>query len=149
MLPSLISWRKKPWLPSSLARMDEEMNQFLGEVWGENGDASMNLHPTIDLVEKETEFEATVDLPGMKPEEFEVEFRNGALCIHGERREEKEEKEDTFHRIERSHGEFRRVLPVPGPVDEESMEAEFSNGVLKIVLPKSESATSRYIKVKT
>ena len=69
-----------------------------------------------DTNEKEDKFEVTVDLPGLKPEEVEVEFKGDSLWITGERKEEKEKKDKTYHRVERSYGEFRRVLPLPSAV---------------------------------
>ena len=105
--------------------------------------------PKLDLVESEGAFEVTVDLPGMKPEEVNVELKNGQLWITGEMKEEKEEEGKTYHRIERHVGEFRRVLPLPTAVKEEEIEAKFTEGVLKITVPKSEEAKTKHIEVKT
>ena len=104
--------------------------------------------PTIDLVETESQFEVPVDLPGLKPEEVNVELKNGELWISGKREEEKEEQGKTFHRFERRHGEFRRVLTLPSAISEEKIDARFENGVLKISIPKSEEAQTKHIEVK-
>ncbi len=91
----------------------------------------------------------TIDLPGLKPEEVKVEFKSGALWVTGERKEEKEEKDNTYHRFERSYGEFRRVLPLPSEVKEEAIEAKFTDGVLKVSVPKAEEVKSKHIEVKS
>lgn len=103
--------------------------------------------PQVDVTETETHYEVKVDLPGLKPEEVKVELRNGDLWISGERKEEKEEEGKTFHRIERRHGEFRRVLPLPAEVAQEKIEARVENGVLSVTIPKTEAAPAKKIEV--
>jgi hypothetical protein len=77
----------------------------------------------------------TVELPGMKAEDVKVEFREGSLWITGEKKELKEEKGKTFHRVEGRSGIFRQILPLPGEVKEQEVDARFADGVLKITLP--------------
>ena len=157
MLGSLVPRRERSLLPTSdrfgrmLGRMEEEMEDLVERFWG--GDAGWlagrpSFLPTVDLVETENQFEATVDLPGLKPEEVVVELKNGDLWISGKREEEKEEKGKTYHRVERRHGEFRRVLSLPSTIKEENIEAKFENGVLRIIVPKSEEAKTKQIEVK-
>jgi HSP20 family protein len=129
--------------------MEGEMEDLLDRFWtSEEGPLARRFLPTVDLVEAENQFEVTVDLPGLKPEEVEVELKNGDLWIAGKREEEEEEKGKTYHRIERRHGEFRRVLPLPATIDAEKIEARFDNGVLKIIVPKTEEAKAKHIEVK-
>ena len=71
------------------------------------------------------------------------------MWITGEVEEEREEEGKTYHRLERRHGEFQRVLPLPENVDEECIEASFRDGVLTIVVPKTEEARPKHIEVKT
>jgi HSP20 family protein len=103
----------------------------------------------VNVAETETAYEVTLELPGMKPEEFKVELKDRDLWITGEKKEEKEEKGKTFHRIERSYGEFRRVIPLPGEVAEEKIAAEYKEGVLHILVPKTEKAKPRRVEVKS
>jgi len=138
-------------LPRPFARVEREfenlMERIMGsdegrwQVWG-------GFTPTFNLAETEAGFEVTMELAGMKPEEFKVEVKNGELWVTGEKKEEKEEKGKTFHRIERTYGEFRRVIPLPGTVNEEKIEAEYKAGVLKVFVPKTEAAKPRHIEVK-
>lgn len=148
MLREMIPFVERPPLfPTSLARFEREMEglmENLTERWG----GLKGFEPRMNLAETEKEFEVTVELPGLKPEEVRVEVNNGELWISGETKEEKEEKGKTWHRVERRYGEFRRVLPLTTAVEEAKVEAKFENGVLKVVLPKTEAAKPRHIEVK-
>ena len=157
MLRSLVPWRERPSLPATgrftgmFDQMENEMRDLMEGFWGTDGGqlARVGFLPSVDFVEGENDFTVTVDLPGLKPEEVKVEFKGGSLWITGERREEKEEKEKTYHRIERSYGEFRRVLPLPSAVKDGEIEARFTDGVLKVVVPKAEEAKTTHIEVKS
>jgi HSP20 family protein len=104
--------------------------------------------PEANIAETEKAIEVTVELPGMKPEEVKVELREGVLWITGEKKEEKEEKGRTFHRIERRTGEFRRAFTLPVEVEEGKVVAKFEGGVLHITLPKAEKVAPKRIEVK-
>jgi HSP20 family protein len=150
MLRSLIPWRE---MPRSISRFEDEMERMMEDFLGRResllgGEIATNFVPTTNVAENENELEVTIDLPGLKPEEVNLELREGALWITGERKEEREEKEKTFHRMERRYGAFRRVIPLPGAVDEDKVSAEFHHGVLTVKLPKSEAAKPRHIEVK-
>lgn len=156
MLRSLIPRRERSLLPATdrfvglFDRMEREMQDLMEGPWGsDGGQLAMNFVPSVDLVEGENEFTVTVDLPGLKPEEVKVEFKGGSLWITGERKEEKEEKEKTYHHIERRYGQFRRVLPLPSSVKEGEIEAKFTDGTLKVSVPKVEEAKAKLIEVKS
>jgi HSP20 family protein len=104
--------------------------------------------PLCNLAETENLYEVTVELPGMKPEEFNVELRHGELWITGERKEEKEEKGKTWHRMERRYGEFRRVFRLPLAVEEEKVIAEYKEGILRVTVPKVAEAKPKRVEVK-
>ncbi len=157
MLGSLVPWRERSLLPTTdrfsrmMNRMEGEMEDLMERFSGGDGGwltTTPSFLPTIDLVETKNQFQVTVDLPGLKPEEVKVELKNGELWISGKREEEKEEKGKTYHRIERRHGEFRRVLLLPSTISEEKIDAKFENGVLKITVPKSEEVKTKHIEVK-
>jgi HSP20 family protein len=158
MIGSLIPRRERTLFPTTdrftgmMSRFEDEMEDLMDRFWGgERGwlTEKPGFVPTVDLVESENEFAVTVDLPGLKPEEVNVELKNGNLWITGKREEEKEEKGKTYHRVERRHGEFRRILPFTTPIEEEKIEAKFENGVLKITVPKGEEAKTKHIEVKS
>src|SRR6185295_19542829 len=104
--------------------------------------------PEANIVETDKAIEVTVELPGIKPEEVKVEIKENALWITGEKKEEKEEKGKTFHRVERRVGMFRRVFQLPVEVMEEKVDAKFEEGVLKITLPKAERVAPKRIENK-
>jgi len=150
MLRSLIPWRDT--LPRSISRFEDEMERTMEDFFGRRelgGEIATSFVPTTNLTENDNELEVTIDLPGLKPEEVNLELREGALWITGERKEEQEEKDKTFHRMERRYGAFRRVIPLPAAVDEEKVAAEFHHGVLTVKLPKAEAVKPRHIEVKT
>ena len=105
--------------------------------------------PRVNVAETESEYEVTVDLPGVNPADVAVEHKAGELWISGERKEEKEEKGKFFHHIERSMGKFHRVIPLVADVDADKIEAVYKDGVLRITVPKAEAARPRRIEVTT
>ncbi|MGE0755553.1 MAG: Hsp20/alpha crystallin family protein [Pirellulaceae bacterium] len=123
----------------------ELMERFFdeGSGWG----VGTRFLPPVDVAETPEAIEVSVELPGMKPEEVHVEMKEGRLYISGEKKEEREEKGKTYHRVERRVGEFHRVLSMPANVDETKVEATFEKGVLKVTLSKTEEAKSKTIPV--
>ncbi len=148
MLPSIVPWRQR--IPSTFSRFGEDMEELMERFFDQagNGWNVGDFNPSVNLAETEKGFEITAELPGLKPEEVNVEIREGNLWISGEKTEEKEEKGKTFHKIERRTGEFRRVIPFTVPVNEGKVDAVFEHGILKITVPKSEEVKTTKIKVK-
>jgi HSP20 family protein len=105
--------------------------------------------PQANLVETPAAYEVTAELPGMKPEEFSVELKDGALWITGEKQEEHKTEGKTFHRVERRSGKFQRMFELPAAVKEDAILAEFKEGVLKVTVPKAEEVKPKPIAVKT
>ena len=143
-----------PWAARVPRLLDFEMDfpKWMTEVLGpEMAGLGTNgkFLPEANLAETDKAVEVTVELPGMKPEEVKVEIKGEQLWITGEKKEEKEEKGKTFHRIERRAGMFRRVLPLPVEVKEQAVDARFAEGVLKITLPKAERVAPKQIEIKT
>ncbi len=133
-----------------LATLREEMEDLFARFWGDGGDGWFtNLAPSVDLAETAQAVEARLDLPGMKPEEIEIQIRGNVLTVSGERKEEEEEKGKTFHRIERRTGSFSRSVTLPSTVNEDEVAAEYRDGVLIVTMPKSEEAKAHKIPIKT
>ncbi len=141
-----------PWtrFPRNIAELETEFPKWMTEFFTpETGMfGKFDFLPEVNVAETEKAVEVTMELPGMKPEEVKVEILEGRLWITGEKKEEKEEKGKTFHRIERRAGQFRRVLPLPTKVEAERVEAQMNEGVLKIVLPKAAEVRPKAIPVK-
>jgi len=106
-----------------------------------------DLVPSVDQSEDDKAYHVSVELPGMEKSDVDVSFADGMLTISGEKKEEKEEKDKDFYRQERSYGAFRRVLAMPGAVDEAKIQASFKNGVLSIELPKTKEAQNQVKKI--
>jgi HSP20 family protein len=103
--------------------------------------------PRVDIMETEDEFVIKAEIPEVKKEDVKVTVENGILMLHGERKQEKEEKGKTFHRIERHYGAFNRSFTLPETVDQESIKANFKDGMLSIKLQKSKEARPKAIDV--
>jgi len=105
--------------------------------------------PAVDLKENEGEFVLKADLPGVKKENLSVEVTPEAITLKGETGEEKEQKKEGYYCCERSWGSFERTIPLPAEVKADKAKAKFADGVLEIVVPKTEAAkASQPVKVK-
>lgn len=106
--------------------------------------------PRLDLSETNDALEVKTDLPGYKPEEIQLQVRDGHLTISGHHTEEKreEDKDKRFHRVERSTGSFSRSVWLPAPVDDAKIDAQLKDGVLTILLPKTAEAKRKTIPVR-
>ena len=103
--------------------------------------------PPVDIVEEKDRILMTAELPGFKENEIEIQMEGGVLTLRGERKSETEKEGRTFHRMERSYGQFVRSFTLPNNVDRERIKANFANGLLEIELPKLEEAKPRQIKI--
>lgn len=150
-LPMRIARRLQPWFGHDpLSTLREEVDDLFGRFLPEEGKdwwAGAFL-PSLDMSESPEAIELLMDLPGMKPEEVTIEIRGNMLRISGERKEEKEENEKSYHRVERRTGSFSRTVMLPCAVNENEVKAEFDKGVLEITLPKAETARTHKIEVK-
>jgi HSP20 family protein len=136
------------WIGRDLVRaLQDELDQVLSRM-SESWTGEAVAVPSVDLSETDSEVQLMVDVPGMKPEEIDIEVTARTLRIRGEHKEEKEETGRTFHRIERRGGSIFRSVELPCAVKEDRVAAEYKNGVLKVTLPKSEEAKSHKIKIK-
>jgi HSP20 family protein len=125
--------------------VDQLMSRFFS---GSQEHPVVGWTPRANLAETEEGYDVSLDLPGLKPEDFNVELRHGDLWISGQRHEEHEATGKTWHRVERHFGQFRRVIRLGDDVNPEGVNAEYKDGVLRVHVPKSETARSRKIEVK-
>ena len=96
--------------------------------------------PSIDVAETDTEYKVTAELPGLEEKDVELTLRDNALTISGEKRDEREDRGEGRYYAERFVGRFSRTLPLPEEVDADKVAAAFKNGVLTVVMPKSQQA---------
>jgi HSP20 family protein len=137
------------WTPVLFEDLGKEMNRLLSHLGDAENGESRSFAPRIDIAETDKSYEVSLDLPGMKSDDFNIEFKDGQLWISGERKQQAEEKGKTFHRVERYHGQFRRVITLGTDVDAEKVEATYRDGVLKLHVPKVASVQPRRINVKS
>jgi HSP20 family protein len=136
------------WEPfRDIARLQEEMNRVFDDRLYRAGE-SVGWTPPCDIYEDEEGVSLRFELAGVDPKDVDVRFENGVLTVKGERKLEREDTRENYHRIERSYGTFTRSFSLPGSVDAEKIRAESKNGVLTIVLPKKAEAKPRAIQVK-
>ena len=139
------------WEPfREFGRLNEEVDRLFSSLWlrTERGtDEGSVWLPAIDLYEDNGQVVVKAELPGVRKEDLSISLTDDALTIKGERRHEKEEKDEHYYRLEGSYGSFQRVLTLPKPVKAEAVNAEFKDGVLKITFPKAEEAKTRQIKI--
>jgi HSP20 family protein len=145
------------WNPfRELDEVQNRLSKFFGGFpafpvrFPKNGDTLKlpDWSPLVDVTEDDHEYLFKVDLPEMKKDDVKVTIENGILYISGERKTEKEEKKQKFHRLERFFGTFERSFTVPEDADATKITAEFKDGVLQVHLPKSPAAKPKPIEVK-
>jgi len=144
---ALKSWFGRDPFRDLQTEMDHMLSRFSERWIGADG-LPEAWNPSLDLSETDTEVQIMMDAPGMKPEEIDIEVTGNMLRIHGEHKEEKEEKARTFHRVERRMGSFSRMVELPCDVIEDKVAAEFKDGVLRVTLPKAEAAKTHRVAVK-
>ncbi len=142
------------WDPfRELLDMRDRVDRLFKEAFGRSGFeedivASTGAYwPAVDVYEDDNSIAVTAELPGMKLEDIKVEVKNHVLSIKGEKKMEKELKEDNFHRMERVYGSFQRSFTLPANVEHEKVKATYKDGVLKIVIPKKEEAKPKEIPI--
>lgn len=106
------------------------------------------LRPAADLIDEGTSYRLSVELPGLKQDDIDVEYRDGTLTIAGEKKEESESKGNGCILSERHYGSFRRQLSLPSDVDPEGINADFKDGVLTLSLKKDDDAATKPRKIK-
>jgi HSP20 family protein len=109
--------------------------------------AASSFAPAVDVYEDEHTVRLKIEVPGIDENDIDVRLENNTLTVHGERKIEKEEKEENYRRVERQYGSFTRSFTLPTTVDSEKVSANYDKGVLQIALPKKAEAKPKQIKV--
>ena len=135
-----------------LNTLQERVNRLFHESFSssEGRDESLatsNFAPAVDVYEDEHSVTLKIEVPGIEEKDIDVRIENNTLTVHGERKFEKEEKEENFRRVERQYGSFTRSFTLPTTVDAEKVSATYDKGILKISLAKKAEAKPKQIKV--
>src|SRR5215204_4494859 len=135
-----------------LRTLQEEVNRLfstnLTRGFGEEGIGRGAWSPSVDIYENKDHIVLEAELPGMNREDFDLTVENNVITLRGERRFEKKEDTDNYHRVERAYGSFTRSFTLPNTVSGEGASADYRNGVLRVTLPKREETKARRIEVK-
>jgi HSP20 family protein len=127
------------------------MNRFFPQSYSPEGPeealTTTRLAPPVDIYEDEHKITLKIEVPGIDEKDIDVRIQGNTLTVHGERKLEKEEKEENFRRVERQYGAFTRSFTLPGSVDLGQVSADYDKGVLKINLAKKAEAKPKQIKV--
>jgi HSP20 family protein len=136
------------WEPfRDIARLQEEMARLFEDRRFGAGE-SVGWTPACDVYEDEEAVTLRFELAGVEGKDVDVRFENGVLTLRGERKLEKEERRENYHRLELGYGTFTRSFSLPGTLDAERIRAEAKNGILTVTLPKRAEAKPRAIQVK-
>jgi HSP20 family protein len=141
----------QPFGVPMLGDLTSDMDQLMQRLWGERGAPTRgeNFLPGLDISETDQSYEVSIDLPGVKPEDVRVELNENQLVISGQRQATAKREDQHYHRIERTYGEFRRVVSLPTPVERKEIEANYEDGVLHIHLPKTPEVQPHRIEIKS
>jgi HSP20 family protein len=132
-----------------IRNLQEEMNRLFNTFRSFDDDLITGAWtPSVDIYENKDQVVIEAELPGMKPEDVNISIENNVLTIQGERKFEKQEESDNYHRIERRYGSFTRSFTLPPTVNPDEVKAEFDNGLLRVTLAKREEAKPRRIEIK-
>ena len=139
------------WDPfRELYSLQNRLNRLAEEQYGGGREESLTAGafvPPVDIYEDEHSVQLKLEVPGIDEKDLDVKVENNTLTITGERKFEKEEKEENFRRVERRYGSFTRSFTLPNTVSTEDIHASYENGVLKIQLAKRAEAKPKQIKV--
>ena len=145
------------WDPfRELTTLQERMNRLFQDTWsgpgtmssrGEESLAEGSFIPPVDVYEDEHSVVLKMEVPGIEQKDIDIRIENNILTVRGERKFEKEEKQENFQRVERRYGSFSRAFTLPPSMDTENVKADYEHGVLKVTLAKKAEAKPKQIKV--
>ena len=141
------------WDPfREISTLQERMNRLFSEMARRSPVAEEEMIqgawiPPVDIFETGDSIVIKAELPGISKEDITLEVKENTLTIKGEKKFEKDVKEESYHRVERSYGAFQRAFSLPGTVQQDKVKAKFRDGILEITIPKAEEAKPKQIKV--
>jgi HSP20 family protein len=139
------------WEPfREFSTLQDRMNRLFRDSFSEGQEEALTTSrfaPAVDVYEDEHNITLKIEVPGIDEKDIDVRLENNTLTVHGERKFEKDEKEENYRRVERQYGSFTRSFTLPTTVDAESISANYDKGILKIKLVKKAEAKPKQIKV--
>jgi HSP20 family protein len=138
----------EPFGEFGLLRGRNPFARLFGDLWDERHLAGLRWSPAVDVAENNASYAITVELPGAKREDVSVEVHGDVIEVRGEKRSEREEKDERRHVIERSYGSFSRSFSLPANADAGRIAASFKEGVLTIEIPKTQESKPKQVDIK-
>lgn len=151
-MKSLIPWKKRD---REIVNMRKDFDNLFDRFFNEPAFSipklfsEKNWYPNVDVSEGKKDIIVKAEIPGVDKEGIDISLDGRLLTINGEKKHEKEESDEHFHRVESSFGFYKRTIELPAEVDESKVDAKYKNGVLKIRLKKAKEIEAKRIKIKT
>jgi HSP20 family protein len=144
---AIVRWEPFRDLVSAQRDFDRFFRGAFSPLTGETELSTRSWAPPVDIYETEDAIVLKAELPGVDPKDVEVRVEDNTLYLKGERKFEKEVKEQNYHRVERSYGSFARSFSLPNSISTDKVKAEFKDGLLTLTMPKREEAKPKTIKI--
>lgn len=141
-----VRWTANPEMKNLQSQINRILEPFARVAFGDEDLVSGTWVPPVDVAEAQDKILVRAEVPGMRQEDISIEFENGLLTLRGERKLEKNDGV-TWHRVERTYGNFSRSFTLPRTVDAERITANYRDGILEITVPKREEAKPKQIKI--
>ena len=145
---TLVRWSPFRELHSIQNEMNRLIESYFTNGGREIGVSAFEWEPVCNLKENDESYTLEAELPGLKKEDIKISLKDGILTVSGERKEEKEKKDKHSHIVERQYGSFCRLFTLPEKVSEDKIDASYKDGILKVLLPKTEEAKIKEIAIK-
>jgi HSP20 family protein len=143
----LVRWRPRRYVPSVSDDIDRAFDRMIRNWVSPVSFSEFDWNPSIDVSESENDIVVKAELPGVDSKDVEISVDNNNLIISGEKRQEEEEKDRNYYRLERSYGSFRRSFALPPDVDVDKIRASSKDGVISVVIPKSGEKKSKKVEI--
>ena len=139
----LTTWRPFQDIENFFRRSGQEFDLRPSTLFDDNGFNIAQWSPSADISENKKEYLVRAELPDMDKEDIHVSVEDGTLTIKGERKHEKEDEDETYHRVESFYGQFTRSFALPADVDDSGITAECKKGVLRVHMPKTKESPKK------
>ncbi len=144
---AIVRWEPFRELVTAQRDFDRFFRGAFNPAWGEGEASTRTWAPPVDIFEDENNIVLKAELPGLDPKDVEVRVEDNTLYLKGERKFEREVKQENYHRVERSYGTFARSFSLPNSINSEKVEAHYKDGILTLSLPKREEAKPRTVQI--
>jgi len=143
----IVRWEPFRDMVSAQRDFDRLFREAFSSHLGNTELSTRSWAPPVDIYETEDAIVLKAELPGVDPKDVEVRVEDNTLYLKGERKFQKEVKEQNYHRVERSYGSFARSFSLPNSISSDRVKAEFKDGLLTLTMPKREEAKPKTIKI--